>query len=187
MTRLDKFNECVSSKGYKRTRIGVSWKVVGECMYFQPSREAIDWVLNLLSAIPFIVIINRRILVVPLGAALGWWSIRKIVKKYRVSSYCGVSQGGWWASFSSFYMWRPAITFGCPNLYFGDAWAGRVFNRVLHIETPTDIVTRLPTWGRKGRRREVLGGQAIRPDDISIAEWITGHVYAEYRQRMMSE
>lgn len=186
MDRLDRFNECVSSRGYRRTWLGVSWKRVGDCMYFQPSREKIDWILNLLAALPFVLFINRRLFIVPLGAALGWLTIRRIVQRNWVSSYCGVSQGGWWASLSSAKMQRPALTFGCPNLYVGDAWHGRVFNKVVHVETPTDIVTRLPTWARKGRKVVILGGSAKRPDDISEIVWKLGHTYPEYRQRMES-
>lgn len=184
MTRLELFNECALDQGYQKTWLGVSWKRVDNRMYFQPSKEKIDWVLNIMSALPALLIIRRRLFIVPLGAALGWLSIRRIVRDNPADAYIGISQGGWWASFSSANTGRHAATFGCPNLYRGDAWQGRVFHQVTHYETPTDIVTRLPTWGRKGRDVRILNRPAIRPEGVPLIEWETGHSFSEYRLRM---
>lgn len=184
MTRLDLFNECARHKGYQKTRLGVSWKVVGDRMYFEQTRERTDWLLNVLAAIPFVVRLRGRLLIVPLGAALGWFSVRQIVKDNPVATYGGYSQGGWWASFASAETGLPAITFGCPNLYLGDAWIGRDFLEVTHYETPTDCVCNLPPWARKGSDVRILNLPAQRPDDIPEIDWIIGHAPAVYRKRL---
>jgi hypothetical protein len=184
MMKLDLYNECSRGGGYRKTWLGVSWKVVGDRMYFQPSKERIDWVLNLLCEIPVPLFLGKWFFIVPLGAALGWLSVRGIVKKHPVVAYIGISQGGWWASYASAVTGLPAATFGCPNLFGGALWLGIGFDNVSHYETPRDIVARFPTWGSKGRNVYILNRHAVKPKGMPDIEWETGHTPEEYRQRM---
>lgn len=178
MTLLKLFNTCCTGTGYTQTARRVDWKIVDGIMFFRQSVEREDWIRNLLAAIPIVVWL-KGFEIVPLGAWLTFLDVRKIAGS-RVTGYVGYSQGGWPAVYASRLYGRPAIVFGCPRSTLFP-WR---YKEVTAYKNPCDVVTTLPPWAKEAGEVITLEGNAERPDDCPLAEWITGHSPDEYRQRL---
>lgn len=184
MKLLDEFEICRKSSGYNKTWCNLDWKIVNEYMYFQQSRDKTDWFFNIISAIRIPWRLAGTWFIFPLGFLIMWLSVECIVNRHPVKGYRGYSQGGPFASYSSAKTGKPAITFGCPHIGIGNE---NLFENVTHYKTPTDIVTKLPTWAKSYGQTMILQGTFIIKENMTpfeYAEMLTGHTQEEYRQRM---
>jgi hypothetical protein len=183
MTLLEEFRIC-NGGSYQNTKSKVSWKIVGDTMYFQPSSGAEDWWKNI-TIIPWLTKIGGKWMLVHLGFHLAWLEVKDIVERAMVKRFSGYSHGGPLAARAAAHRGLPADVFGCPNFLLCPSDASRaIFDEVHFYQNPNDIMTRLPSGYTKGRYWQTLGGRASMPPGYDPFQWLTGHTPAEYEQRL---
>lgn len=164
MTLTEHFREVLRG-GYVTGPLDTQWKVVGRVLYFQDSKGALDWAMNLL-AFPM----DGR----PAGFQAAWLAVRDKINA-DVDLCVGYSRGGPFAVYAAEHFGVPFITFGCPRV-------GRTTATGFRCAGPRDIVTVLPPFYRHAGNRVILG--SAKRGNIGLIEWLSGHGPSEYMQRL---
>jgi hypothetical protein len=186
MTDLERFAENCAA-GYQNTRGKVSWKVVGDRLHYQGSVEPEDWERNFL-VIPVPWRIRGVWCWISLGVLLAWLATRRQALASGAAEGAGYSAGGPPIAIWSAVTGLPAVAFGCPRFLWRPSLAAlHLFNEVRFVDSPLDIVPRVPPWAERGDRVYTLGGAATCPDGYDRILWATGHSTEEYRQRLAAE
>ena len=183
MTALEAFNNCTSG-GYKNTDNYLSWKIENDIMYFQCSRQKEDWLRN------FDIIFRKTILnwspiILTEGFDEAFEEVLSLLKLFDVDGFVGYSHGAVIASLCSAVTDKPAIVFGCPNyMLFPSAMTKRQFSKVTSYENVEDIVTKIPPVYTRCGTIIKMKTPVIKPVDVSLVEWLSGHSPKMYRQRL---
>jgi len=178
MKLIEAFN-IILKREYTHEKDDVSWKMVGTIMSFEESNGKRDWLRNFL-CFPVPVKVKSWIWI-PLGLYLSWQTARKIIEREKPTAFLGYSLGAQLAALGSELTGYAAIVFGCPRFRIGGS-----FIHTLFIETPGDIVAKVPPFFEKNNAL-ILKGEAVMPEGFNKRLWKTDHAPENYRQRLQGE
>lgn len=183
MNPLELFNACYSRKGWKKTLLGLDYKVIGKTLVFQCSHGFWDWVMNF----NFVPVYYDGILMCK-GFRDMWLSFLPHLHKLgEIKQAGGYSQGAVFASLYYRHMKRKGHgikteTFGCPRfLFWGDK---SEFAGITAYRNYNDIVTKVPPFWMGFHRvgeRVVFRKRWKRPSGEKWLHWVSGHGPTQYR------
>jgi hypothetical protein len=181
MDLLTLFENCTHG-AWSNTRDFVTYKIVDRVIYFQCSKEDLDWWRNFF-VVPTNLHIAGRKLATPAGFASAWKSIRGSLDWANIDFAVGYSHGAVLAAYVSVLKNCQAVLFGCPRFILNGR---KLFKNCLVVKNPGDIVTLLPPIYRLPEEVHTLSGD-IESGSIKLMLLATGHSPAEYRQRLENE
>lgn len=182
MTLLEQFNICNRHADYNDTKHKVSWKIIGDTLYFEPSHGAEDWWRNIM-IVPVPYLLKGRLVFLPIGILLSWLEVQKATRQYdgKIKLVIGYSLGAMLAGLYSAKHDVDALTFGNPR-YVIAPFGCNLFQRVTNYLTPWDVVSFIPPGYTRPGTDIIMLGEVSMPHGLTVAEWCSGHHQSIYRQ-----
>ena len=155
---------------------GVQYRIDDDVLFLKCSDSLEDWKKNLTFWPAFY---NGAI--VHKGFKKAYTQAKPVLDRLVFHSAVGYSFGGAVLTLlAKDKPYLPVITFGAPRVFLTPTKQ----RRHLRVRNYGDIITKLPPFYRHTGDEYITQGEAVRPDDVSEIEWITGHHPDEYRQRL---